>query len=705
MRLPVPAFLPSARAEEKPDAPDADAFERGLKRLHSLLDRKQHEKGLRALEKLLRTHERRPWALGHRAELADVAERLAFGAAFPAPEPKDVVTGTIEKWKPRDGYLRVRYERETAADLERDKRGYVYFPVRARGSYLIEIYGASYPFSFDDAPVLEVAGGAHPQTGRQQNWVIQFGSPMREVGDEQTWLPGRIFHLDGTSNKKVSEVATCPAQLGQRYLLQVKVNDTRIHAAVNRKPVGTARKAKGLYGEFRFHAPGWETLIFSGTVEPSWIQSRLDERIEQQRATFHRTYERTDHLPAWLFEEPDAKVLAAKRRTLPGSLAASQEPAARSVREALARGEAQEARAALSLLASAGAPRPVVDFFEARIHIQEGHADKGLEAIERVLSKEEAFLPGQVLRGRLLGRLGRTEESLTAFQEALLSHPEDPLPYGAAIRSMMLAGRMDAAAAIVSQAARTGVRSEELDGLARAVSKAIHGPTWNRVFEYKSRNYHVFSNTDKQTCVEASKLLEQALTAYKVNFHWVGRDSERQYRVYLFGGKAGFLRYWQDLEAFVGHAPENVAGVYIPYVQQLLIWSLGDKDAMLETIRHEGFHQYLDRLLDDVPVWLNEGLAVYHENGVFERGRLRFGAVQEQRLELLRKTGLRPLSELLWLDAQGFYFGKDAFRNYAQAWAFIHLLKEGPAQERALLKRVVKDLQTGAIPPPKKKKK
>ena len=683
----------SAPALAKDDVVDADTFDAGLKRLEGYLDRRRYSKGLMELQKLLRKHERKPWAIGHRAALEDLAERLAFGDAFPAPKAQDVVSGRIEKWEPRKGTLRVRDDREDSDDLRRGGE-YVYFPARARGSYLLEIYGSSYPYDFDDAPVLEIAAGPHPKTKRQQNWFVSFGSPAREEDGQKTWLPARIIHMDGETQKTVSEVAANPAKFGKRFLLQLKVNDTRIHAAVNRKAVGTAKKPRGLYGELRFKVPQWETVIFHGQIEPSWIQDRLDKVVEGQRAKFERTYSREDHLPRWLFEAPDLTAVEAARKVLPTKLPKTYERDAQALVRALRMQDSGRARASLAKLTSAGAPAPVLDFFLARIELQDGRAEQGLEAVGRVLQEDPEFMEGQLLQGVFFRMLGREEETLETLHRALQCHPEDPRAYKGAIHSMLMLGRADAAARVVKTAARNGVVSDELDGLARAVTKANEGPAWNRVYEYKSRNYHVLSNTDKETCVEASKLLEQALTAYKVNFHWVGRSSERQYKVFLFGGKAGFMRYWQDLEAFVGHAPENVAGVYIPVIQQLLVWTLGDKDEMLRTIRHEGFHQYLDRLMKNVPVWLNEGLAVYHENGVFERGRLRFGKIHPARRDLLRKEGLRPLTEFIWLTPEQFYFGKDAFRNYAQAWAFVHLLKEGKSRDRDLLKALIKDMQT-----------
>jgi hypothetical protein len=43
---------------------------------------------------------------------------------------------------------------------------------------------------------------------------------------------------------------------------------------------------------------------------------------------------------------------------------------------------------------------------------------------------------------------------------------------------------------------------------------------------------------------------------------------------------------------------------------------------MLRTVRHEGFHQYLDRMLPETPVWLNEGTAEYFETAVLAGGRV-----------------------------------------------------------------------------------
>lgn len=675
---------------------DAEAFEKSLKRIYGYQKRKRFKEGAAELIKLLKTHERRPWALGHRAEIEDLTERLAFGAAFPPPKPQDVVRGKIEKYEESKGYIRIRYDSETAAgDLRRDKAGYHYFPARARGSYLLEINGESYPRSFDLAPAVEIAAGEHPKSMRAQNWYIGFGSPKRLEAEVERWLPARIVYRDGSKERTVSESATCPAVVGERYQMQVKVNETRIDAALNRTPIGTAKKSPGLYGELRFRAYGWDTLLFAGTIEPSWIQDRLDQVVQKQLAKFQRTYTRDDHLPAWLFETP-ASAAARERTPFPVALDEKYGKYALTFRTQLQRHDWEGARRTIGLLSTGGAPAAVVDYLSARVDLDERRPVSGLAAIERVLSANPEFLSAQLLQGAFLRQLGRHEESLAAFHRALANHRDDPKVYELAILSMLASRRIDAAGAVIETAARGGVVSERLDALSRAVTKALHGPTWKRVFEYKSRNYHVFSNTDKRTCVQASKLLEQALSAYKVGLHWVSRTSERHYKVYLFGGKSGFDRYWQDLAEFVGHAPEHVAGVYIPAIQQLLLWTLGDKDAMLKTLRHEGFHQYLDRLLNDVPTWLNEGLAVYHESGKFERGKLRFGQIHKQRRDLLREQGLRPLQELIWMPPQKFYFGTEAFRNYAQSWAFVHMLMTGTSKYRGLLKTLLKEMQEEA---------
>jgi hypothetical protein len=132
--------------------------------------------------------------------------------------------------------------------------------------------------------------------------------------------------------------------------------------------------------------------------------------------------------------------------------------------------------------------------------------------------------------------------------------------------------------------------------------------------------------------------------------------------------------------------------VYSPLLKQLLIWNLPRRKDMLETIRHEGFHQYLDRLMPNPPVWLNEGMAVYHENGKKVDGKLTFGHLHPNYVRLLRGNGLQPMKKFLNFGGPGFY--EKGHLSYAQAWALVHMLQHTTPVYAKLFKAIMKDLQT-----------
>ena len=136
----------------------------------------------------------------------------------------------------------------------------------------------------------------------------------------------------------------------------------------------------------------------------------------------------------------------------------------------------------------------------------------------------------------------------------------------------------------------------------------------------------------------------------------------------------------------------NAAGLYSMLLKQLLIWNLPNREMMLRTVRHEGLHQYLDRFLPNIPVWFNEGLAEYYEHGHRVAGKLYFGRPSRQHLEVLSKHPPLPLEVFLRLPARDFYRG--GVPRYAQAWAFMHMLRHGGAHRQKLFKQLLADLET-----------
>ena len=161
----------------------------------------------------------------------------------------------------------------------------------------------------------------------------------------------------------------------------------------------------------------------------------------------------------------------------------------------------------------------------------------------------------------------------------------------------------------------------------------------------------------------------------------------------LFSGRTGYMTYTDEL---LGIRRENTAGLYSPGLKQLLIWNLPDRAEMFRTVQHEGFHQYLDSIMDDAPRWLNEGLAEYYEimelDGLVTQADR--GQPNRTHLWLLDEEGTLPLEEFLYMSPAEFYEGQT---SYSQAWSFVNFLLHSTDENRAIFDGLI-DLLCDGLP-------
>lgn len=136
---------------------------------------------------------------------------------------------------------------------------------------------------------------------------------------------------------------------------------------------------------------------------------------------------------------------------------------------------------------------------------------------------------------------------------------------------------------------------------------------------------------------------------------------------------------------------------------------------MLARLYHEAFHAYLENYVFpradyDVPLWLNEGLAMIFEAGILESDTLRIDAPARPALELL-KTEIRQgrylaLSDLLAAGPKDFLQPAGAAperpdRHYAYAWGLAYYLTfekdllAGPALEKYVAPGTARDDPAG----------
>ncbi len=249
----------------------------------------------------------------------------------------------------------------------------------------------------------------------------------------------------------------------------------------------------------------------------------------------------------------------------------------------------------------------------------------------------------------------------------------------------LLLGRLDAAQSTCDAAIAAGIPSAALDELPSMVVKARAGPEWKRVFSHESTNYVVKSDIDQETCVAASKVLEESYRSYRQRLSPVAGIEKRKFTVFLFSGKAGYLDYAKNT---LRDTPASTAGLYSSLLKQLLIWNVPDRADMFLTIRHEGFHQYLDRLTDDPPIWFNEGMAEYYELADLYGGEWKEGQRNADHVARIRDSieTWVPLETLLDMDPETFQ-GKDVHWHYAESWAVVHYLRQGPKSAKELFQQ------------------
>jgi len=151
-----------------------------------------------------------------------------------------------------------------------------------------------------------------------------------------------------------------------------------------------------------------------------------------------------------------------------------------------------------------------------------------------------------------------------------------------------------------------------------------------------------------------------------------------KYDLYFFARRKTF-------EDFTNHKVSNAGGVTIPELNCFAadLESQG-RDALRQTLQHEMFHQFaLTVVSQDLPPWLNEGLAVMFQEGIYTGRSFILGQVPPRRVRQLqydiskkqlvdfRKMMTMKLSE--WNGTLG-HDRVAGSTQYNQAWAMCQFL-------------------------------
>jgi hypothetical protein len=197
--------------------------------------------------------------------------------------------------------------------------------------------------------------------------------------------------------------------------------------------------------------------------------------------------------------------------------------------------------------------------------------------------------------------------------------------------------------------------------------------------QFNTRHYLVHTDLDAVLATDLAQRLDAMYDQYSQRLAgFQGHGAVPRLEVYLF-------RTQQEYARFTGGRMQNSGGVFLPG-KNLLAAFLGNlgRDQIRRTLQHEAFHQFAYNAISrDLPVWLNEGLAQFFEEGLWNGDGFLLGEVPPRRLRQLRADlkaeRLVPFAELLhisndtWTARLAESRSKGA-TQYNQSWAMVHFL-------------------------------
>ena len=450
-----------------------------------------------------------------------------------------------------------------------------------------------------------------------------------------------------------------------------------------------------------------EKIRLKGRVRQSWMRksfARLD-------ALLFKALSRSDELPVFSSfgrKSPAAGELSAEDAFGLSSASPEGLEAYRAAHQGFEEAETWAqlfgvaARLSEAIETSPGFAAPY--YLRARLFNLIGAASKADEDLEIATRLCPRFFEAQALRARVLADLGQGERAMKLAELAIKTAPGEPDGYAARGLVRFSRDELQLALGDFEVARALAPHDEELVGLCRNVQNVLRGPPWAKTHAHETPNYSVVTNVSAKAARRYGELLEAARKHYLAKFPLPEGHEVRKSKVLIFDTEEGYHGY-ADLST--SDRVESTLGCYLPRYRQLLLYEVKidrDQKETIETLIHEGFHQFMHQLVPDnaIPYWLNEGLAEFMSAVEIKDGEVvKSGLVLEGRLSALKvyvqatRGQIFPFPELMRESPQEFYAG-EVWAKYAQAWAMVHYFELGAKPStKQRYQRYVKLLREG----------
>lgn len=187
--------------------------------------------------------------------------------------------------------------------------------------------------------------------------------------------------------------------------------------------------------------------------------------------------------------------------------------------------------------------------------------------------------------------------------------------------------------------------------------------------------------------LEKEQRLIEELTAQR---EWLTQElrlaaTEVPIHVFLFADEANYHEQIERKFPAFG----NRRAIFVEQGDQLSVYAHWSEH-VADDLRHEVSHGYLHSAIPHLPLWLDEGLAEYFEVGK-ARGGLNRAHVRLLSQKRITEDWSPSLARLEQLDAAADMTQQD----YAEAWAWVHLLLTSEHELSNILVDYLADLRQG----------
>jgi hypothetical protein len=211
--------------------------------------------------------------------------------------------------------------------------------------------------------------------------------------------------------------------------------------------------------------------------------------------------------------------------------------------------------------------------------------------------------------------------------------------------------------------------------------------------------YQVFSQGGRQLGVEVSRFMNAILGQYEKLFNNLSiKDGAR---VIVFDNVDDFRKYAGGTVSLTHaglagycHLKTDEAG------NQFYELVTYESQNLWRVLAHEGFHQFIGyEQGQQIPMWLNEGMAQYFETGFIIGTEFHVGQVSRSKLlyaqALILSKQAPPLSQLIQWDRTTFYANANV--AYPMSWALVYYLVNSNHErfDQSDFRRYMQDLKYG----------